>query len=69
MTAFIGQANTVHNFFTTFANIHMNIKIYFNSNALEWNPDDEISVGIDNGWECLPCCFMSGYSIQQCPLN
>ena len=38
-----------------------------NSDARVWNPDDEVSVGGDGGWECLPCCIRPGYSIDQCP--
>jgi len=38
----------------------------FNTNVREWNPDHQVSVGVDHGWDCRPCCNMAGYSIQQC---
>ena len=29
--------------------------------------ENQHSIGIDDGQECVPCCLMDGFSISKCP--
>jgi len=42
-------------------------QVLANTNQNYWDPNEEVNVG--NGWNCDPCCLLSGTSIPQCHEN